>query len=58
MSQQYVRGCENTFADGLFCRPDLRFMLVSAVTNADYLLKEIKEGCRCNVEAMRLVGKA
>ena len=32
--------------------------LVSAVAAIDHLLKEMKDGCRYNVQAKRLVGKA
>ena len=58
LSVEYVRGSENTFADGLSRRPDFRLMLVSAVADIDHLLKEMKDGCRHSVEAKRLVGKA
>ena len=58
MSVEYVRGSENTFAHGLSRRPYLRLMLVSAIADIDHLLKEIKDSCRYNVEAKRLVGKA
>ena len=57
ISFEYVRGGENTFADGLSRRPDLRLMLVSAVAYIDHLLKEMKDGCRHIVEAKRLVRK-
>ena len=55
---EYVRGSEDTFADGLSRRPDLRLMVVSAVADIDHLLKEMKDGCRHSVEAKRLVGKS
>ena len=58
LAVEYVPGRDNTFADGLSRRPDLRLMLVSAVADVDHLLKEIKDGCRFNHEAKRLVGKA
>ena len=58
LSVEYVHGCENTFADGLSRRPDLRLMLVSAFADVYHFLKEIQDGCRYRVYAKRLVGKA